>query len=154
MYEINIHVKFSSAWFAGLSIVSSTFSFLWSISECEIKFHTKRFGRKSTKIFAYENFFFHSSTLIPLLIRTVYMEKTLNTYWLNTTFIVSLMGCVGTDYCNRRNFRTRKNSILLDPRTFYFYFFCEGRRMTTVLTVRKDANDANHRCTPNIEKYK
>ena len=35
-----------------------------SFREYEIKFHTKGFGRKSTKIFDYENFFFYSSKII------------------------------------------------------------------------------------------
>ena len=61
MYEINFHTKISSAWFTGLSIVFSSFSGFWSVWEYEIKFHTKGFGRKSTKNFAYENFFLYSS---------------------------------------------------------------------------------------------
>ena len=60
MYEINFHTKISSAWFTGLSIVFSSFSGFWSIWEYEIKFHTKGFGQKSTKFFAYENFFLYS----------------------------------------------------------------------------------------------
>ena len=63
MYEINFHTKISSAWFAGLSIVFLVFSVFWSIWEYEIKFHTKGFGRESTKFFAYENFFFYSMRL-------------------------------------------------------------------------------------------
>ena len=61
MYEINFHTKISSAWFTGLLIVFSSFSGLGSILEYEIKFHTKGFGRKSTKFFAYENFFLYSN---------------------------------------------------------------------------------------------
>ena len=57
---INFHTKFSSTWLADLSIISSCVYFLWSFREYKIKFHTKGFGRTSTKFFAYENFFFYS----------------------------------------------------------------------------------------------
>ena len=67
MYELNFHTKISSAWFTGLSIVFSSFSGFWSIWADEIKFHTKGFGRKSTKFFAYENFFLYSSLLLHCL---------------------------------------------------------------------------------------
>ena len=57
-YEINFRTKFSSNWFTGLSIVTSCFYFFWSLWGYDIKFHTKDFEQRSTKYFAYENFFF------------------------------------------------------------------------------------------------
>ena len=64
-HEINIHTKFSSTWFAGLSIVSSCFYSFWSFREYEIKFHTTGFEGKSMNFFAYENFFFYSTMKKP-----------------------------------------------------------------------------------------
>ena len=46
-YEIIFHAKFSSTWFAGLSIFSSCFYSFWSCREYEIKFHANGFERKS-----------------------------------------------------------------------------------------------------------
>ena len=53
MYENNFHTKFSSTWFADLSIVLSSFYFFWSISQNEMKFRTKGFGRKSTEFYSF-----------------------------------------------------------------------------------------------------
>ena len=68
MYEINFHTKISSAWFAGHSIVFSSFSVFWSTWEYEIKFYTKGFGRKSTKFFRLRKFssFTVSGTQAPV----------------------------------------------------------------------------------------
>ena len=73
--QINFHTKFSSTWFPALSIVSSSFHFLSSIWEYEIKFHTKGFLAKSTKFFAYENFFFYSTFNIVTIICGYYILR-------------------------------------------------------------------------------
>ena len=84
MYEISFHTKFSSTWFAGHSIVSCSFYLFLSIWEYENKFHTKGLGWKSTKFFAYENFFLYSTqpettqVLMELFHRTVHKQRVQN----------------------------------------------------------------------------
>ena len=90
MYEISFHTKFSSTWFAGLSIVSASFYVFWSTWEYEIKFHTKGFGRKSTKSFAYENFLLYS-TRTTTTANLSWGDQTICLYtifWLRTFYVM------------------------------------------------------------------
>ena len=61
MYEIMFHTKFSFTRFASPAIICYRFFFV--NLRVRNKFHAKGVGRKSTKCFAYETFFFHSNSI-------------------------------------------------------------------------------------------
>ena len=69
MYEIYFIPNFLPPCLQAFRSSLLVFPWFWSISEYEIKFHTKRFGRKRTKFFAYENFFFYSTQIVYEVVR-------------------------------------------------------------------------------------
>ena len=80
---------------------------------------------------------FPFSTLIPVLIKTVYIDQnTEHKLTKHQIYSFSDRIQVGTDYCNGRNFRTRKNFVLLDPRPFIRYKFPYSKDSVTYIGIR------------------
>ena len=60
MYEINFHAKFSSTWFAGLSIASSSFPFFGQFQSTKLNSIRNVSDGKVRNFSPSKNFFFYS----------------------------------------------------------------------------------------------
>ena len=125
-YEIYFHIKFSSTWFADLSMVSSCFYFFQSFREYEIIFYTKDFGRKSKKFFAYKNFFIYSRWWNPSIKVTPSLSERVrhwDFYRLVTQNEKRNPPLDGVMYCRMIQCPNLRGVLPISSTAFFFFFF-------------------------------